>query len=142
MYCHHYFLGGKYDLIKLYRQIIYQNDWKHHNQQFIKKKTKKIHECVLISAVGWYRLINFRSTHYFAKSAKIWQLVFRWIVHLFTIFSINCFKFKTQTKSPWTKIGAKFKRLENKQSLEISVNQWTINKTDVSFYGWHGENMK
>ena len=63
-----------------------------------------------------YRLIIFRSTHNFANSAKIWQ--------------------------PWTKIGTKFKPLKNKQSLEIDVNQWTINKTDVSFYGWHGENMK
>ena len=42
-----------------------------------------------------YRLIIFRSTNYFANSAKIWQLIFHWIVHLFTNFSINCFKFKT-----------------------------------------------
>ena len=40
-------------------------------------------------------LIIFRSTHYFANSAKIWQLIFRWIVHLFTNFCINYFKFKT-----------------------------------------------
>jgi len=32
--------------------------------------------------------------------------------------------------------------LKNKQSLEISVNQWIINKTDMSFCGWHGKNMK
>ena len=43
----------------------------------------------------WYRLILFRSTHYFTNSAKIWQMIFHWIVHLFTNFSINCFKFKT-----------------------------------------------
>ena len=42
-----------------------------------------------------YRLIIFRSTHYFANSANIWQLIFCWIAHVFTNFSINCFKFKT-----------------------------------------------
>ena len=34
-----------------------------------------------------YRLIIFRSTHYFAISAKIWQLNFRWIAHIFTSFT-------------------------------------------------------
>ena len=42
-----------------------------------------------------YRLIIFRSTDYFANSAKIWQLNFRWIAHLFTSFDIKCFKFKS-----------------------------------------------
>ena len=27
MYCHQDFVGGKYDLIQLHRQIIHQNDW-------------------------------------------------------------------------------------------------------------------
>ena len=91
-----------------------------------------------LSNDNFYRLIIFRSTHHFATSAKIWQLIFSWMVHLFTNFSINCFKFKIETKSPRNKIGAKFKCLKNKQSLEIGVNQWTIiNKTDVSHYGWH-----
>jgi hypothetical protein len=41
---------------------------------------------------------------------------FSWIVHLFTNFSINCSKFKTETKTHWTKIGTQF-QTSTKQTI-------------------------